>query len=421
MERGKMSAFGFLLMMAFLTVGSQARSSNETVDARVAKALNVFSVVKFPNDVCTATNGFNGTCYTADECSSKSGTSSGSCASGFGVCCTFSLACGSTTGENNTYFDQAAFTTWGGSSSPCKYTICPASGVCRIRLDLTSFVIADPVTKGDTADTGSGMGKCSVESFTVTTPGMTPPPEICGTNTGQHMFLDVNSANCIDVSININTLDTSTSRKWSIHAKQYECGSAIAGPTGCLQYHTGSFGLVATFNFDMSGTTTAILASTTHLASQDYDICFRREEGKCRNCFSPKFATSFGVSSAPSGTIAQAGSGVTCVGSAGYADFVEIPGAQVYAQSSTSSEYTTKSATIGHSRICGRIFSNVDAATADVTICTHAAPFKLHVNTDDGELIANGGTFITSEATVPATTSPTGSDGFYLEYFQETC
>ena len=30
-----------------------------------------------------------GTCYTASECGTKSGTSDGNCAAGFGVCCTF--------------------------------------------------------------------------------------------------------------------------------------------------------------------------------------------------------------------------------------------------------------------------------------------------------------------------------------------
>ena len=334
--------------------------------------MNIFSVIKFPNDVCTGTNGFNGTCYTAEECTSKSGTSSGSCASGFGVCCTFSLSCGVTTSENNTYFEQTAFTTWSGDS-PCKYKICPADGVCRIRLDLTTFVIAQPITRTDTADTGPGIGKCNVESMTVSSPGMTPPPEICGTNSGQHMFIDVNPTNCISVNINLDKLDTTTSRSWSIHAKQYSCGDTLAGPTGCLQYHTGSFGNFASFNWDMAGTTTSILSSTTHLAHQAYDICFRRESSMCRNCFSPKFTASFGVSFSKATSAAQAAAGASCTGLTGFADFVEIPGAQVAPVSSTSSEYTTKTTNMNQ-RICGLIFSNVDAtaapATASMTVCS---------------------------------------------------
>ena len=39
------------------------------------------------NDACSGTNR-NGTCFSAVECAAKGGASSGSCAEGFGVCCT---------------------------------------------------------------------------------------------------------------------------------------------------------------------------------------------------------------------------------------------------------------------------------------------------------------------------------------------
>ena len=331
-------------------------------------ALNVFNVIKFPNDVCTGSNGLNGTCYTSEECAAKGGSSSGACASGFGVCCTFSLSCGASATENNTYFVQDTFTTWSGSSSPCSYKICPLAGVCRIRLDLTAFDITGPIAKTDVSDSDQGVGKCKLESMTVTAPGMKSPPEICGINTGQHMFLDVTDE-CVDINIHVNTLDTTNTRSWSIHAKQFTCGDTMAGPTGCLQYHTGLQGDVATFNWDLSGTTSAIFATTTHLANQDYDICFRREENYCRTCFSPKFAKSFGISIA--GTAVNSASGVACDGSTvGKTDFIEIPGAQVAAMSTTTSEFTTKAATIGWDRMCGVIFNALDTQTAETTVCS---------------------------------------------------
>ena len=330
--------------------------------------MNVFSVIKFPNDACTGSNGYNGTCYTSDECTAKGGQASGACASGFGVCCTFSLGCGTTSTENNTYFEQTTFTTWTGDSSPCTYKICPLANVCRIRLDFTTFEMTAPIAKTDTASTGQGIGKCTLESMLITSPGMKSPPEICGTNTGQHMFLDVTDK-CVDISFHINTLDTTTSRVWSIHAKQYTCGDTLAGPTGCLQYHTGTFGSFATFNWDLAGTTTAALASTTHLANQEYDICFRREENYCRNCYSVKFAKSYGISA---GSVAySSASGTICDGTtAGRLDYIEIPGAQVSTGSTTTSEYTIKSAALGWPRICGVYFNNVAAQTADATICS---------------------------------------------------
>lgn len=42
----------------------------------------------FQNDPCETGGARNGTCYTKDECQTKGGSFSGSCASGFGVCCT---------------------------------------------------------------------------------------------------------------------------------------------------------------------------------------------------------------------------------------------------------------------------------------------------------------------------------------------
>ena len=45
-------------------------------------------MVRFPNSVCAGNNGYNGTCYSAEECSSRGGSSGGSCANGYGVCCT---------------------------------------------------------------------------------------------------------------------------------------------------------------------------------------------------------------------------------------------------------------------------------------------------------------------------------------------
>lgn len=49
--------------------------------------LSLFSVVRFTNSACTGDNSYNGTCYTSTECTKYGGTASGTCASGFGVCC----------------------------------------------------------------------------------------------------------------------------------------------------------------------------------------------------------------------------------------------------------------------------------------------------------------------------------------------
>ena len=111
-----------------------------------------------------------------EECSSRSGTNEGSCASGFGVCCVreyfqrtkceiperhktwffiilVTLSCGESSSENNTYIVQSSTTT--APATPCTYKICPCStDICRIRYDFTTNVLANQVTSS--ADAASG-------------------------------------------------------------------------------------------------------------------------------------------------------------------------------------------------------------------------------------------------------------------------
>merc|ERR1712241_220739 len=123
----------WLLTTLLLTVSvSSTRAEDDQVEEseREGKVIPIFQVVKFPNDVCKGTS-YNGTCYTAEECNSKGGKNDGSCASGFGVCCTFALSCGSS---------STAVT------SPCMYTICKCNtNICRIRFDFTTFILASAV------------------------------------------------------------------------------------------------------------------------------------------------------------------------------------------------------------------------------------------------------------------------------------
>merc|ERR1712242_524538 len=132
--------FGLLLV-----VPSIFGSENDEQE-RDQKLISTFQIVRFPNEVCVGSNSRNGTCYTSAECSDKDGTSSGSCADGFGVCCTFVVTtCGSSSSENLTYWTNPSTLTLG---STCSLTICPISDdICSIRLDLKTFVLTGPSTR----------------------------------------------------------------------------------------------------------------------------------------------------------------------------------------------------------------------------------------------------------------------------------
>merc|ERR1711971_287130 len=273
--------------------------TTETTQTREGKVLPVFQVVKFPNDVCAGATR-NGTCYTSEECSSKGGTSDGPCASGFGVCCIFTLACGGSASENQTYLVQASVTTL---TSPCKYTICPvATNICRIRFDFTTMVLANAVTGSTVAATattasslaGPLLGDCIDDQFSISGGTGRGTPTICGTNTGYHMIVDADPTGntCHTALFNIGGT-TATSRSWNVLVTHYSCGDTdSSGWPGCLQYYTATANNIQNFAFPTTG---AVGAGVTHLSNQHYDICIRRASGFCYICYSPTIATTLAI------------------------------------------------------------------------------------------------------------------------------
>jgi len=395
--------------------------AEEDVNEREGKVLPVFQVVKFPNDICAGATR-NGTCYTAEECSTKGGTSDGSCASGFGVCCMFALACGGSASENQTYLIQSSVTSL---TSPCTYTICPCStNICRIRFDFESFVLAGPVAgtvvDGATISTLSeAIGDCTTDQFSITGGTGGGTPVICGTNTGYHMIVDSapGDTNCHKVNANIGG-STTTSRTWSIRVTQYACGDYdSSGWPGCLQYYTATANTVQ--NFAFPPTATSVTASVTHLSEQHYDICIRRASGMCWICYSPTLQTdatdaviaqvSFGVSVSPTAATAHAGTGTVCV-----TDWLEIPGGDTDAIAVIAIAAATNT-----NRICGRIFAVINANAITISICTRQQPFRIGVNFDNREAAdVNADDMATlSEQNL----FPGGIIGFKLTYFQRSC
>ena len=167
-------------------------------------------MVTFPNSACSASNGYNGTCFTASECEAKGGSASGTCASSFGVCCVFSISCGDTSSANNTYAIISSYST-SSDSDPCTYTFCKSnSDVCKLRIDFDTMVLTSPTTYAKTTTepntwtVGAKLGDCTTDTLTVSNPGGAVPPTICGYNTGQHMWVPA-SDSCNQINIDIDT------------------------------------------------------------------------------------------------------------------------------------------------------------------------------------------------------------------------
>merc|ERR1711992_23013 len=413
----------WLLTTLLLTASvSSTRAEDDEVEEseREGKVIPVFQVVKFPNDVCKGSSR-NGTCYTAEECTSKGGTNDGSCASGFGVCCVFALSCGGSSSENQTYLVQSSTTSL---TSPCTYSICKCStNICRIRFDFTTFVLATAVagTTVAAANTAAGsqignaLGDCLTDQFSITSHGTFGTPVICGSNGGYHMIVDA-SSECAQATFQIGGL-TTTTRKWNIRVTQYACGDYdMSGWPGCLQYYTSTASTIQNFGFPTSATT--VTSGVTHLSSQKYDICIRRASGYCYICYSTwKAGTaviaqgSFGLSISPS-IASQSSINTSCT-----SDYIAIP----YGNSATIAAITAPAteATFANS-YCGRFFSIASGATAGVTVCSRRSPFTVGVNTDSNEVTS------TSIADAKASTRetseyPGGITGFKLIYFQVAC
>jgi len=383
------------------------------------KSISIFNVVKFPNDACQGSGSQNGTCYTAEECSSIGGTNAGSCAEGYGVCCTVSLTCttGSmshSTSQNNTHLILAATTS---PPQQCNYAICPlSSSICRIRLDFEQFTLAGPYvwTSGGQATEGGAMGKCQTDTFSATG-SLGGSPVICGGNQNQHMFVDTDGTKCSTADFAFGGT-TVISRQFNIKVTQFNCADRdIAGPSGCLQFFTNVVGTVSSFNYPIGAAAVLTAAANPatafqHLASQSYSICFRQGAGNCALCFIPAVRAniaagmqSFGLSVSSTAAMSET---ATC-----NTDYLVIPGAMI---SEAAAKAVPKA--IGVQRICGAFFVAADnaAAAAATTVCTGAVPFRIRFETDANEADVQTDGTTADELNL-------GIVGFSLDYWQSAC
>jgi len=398
---------GPLKQLALLAIFATAVYAEEPRD-KAQKAIGIFNIVKFNNDVCDTGNQMNGTCYTAEECTNRNGVASGSCADGYGVCCVITLTCGATTSENCTYMSQDMSATPARDSDDsrsCSYTICPVtSDVRRIRLELTTFDIEGPFTPAldgaagatagtvATTDANTAIGQCRGDQFVAAT-GLGSSPIICGFNAGQHMILDTDGTMCVKAMFTFST-SGNVQRSYRIHNVQFGGNNDMGGPAGCLQYYTGEMGTVNSFNWNGVG-------AGVHLANQDYDVCIRQRADACRICWAPittgnvaiaaSARGSFGVSNGLSADgMPKSGFDASCNGAAGQSnDFVTILGGNAAATNIIDANLAAGEG--GNDVFCGRYFSTVAAGgTTDVTVCSRVTPFRLGVHFDGHEAVGAG-------------------------------
>ena len=351
----------FIFTSSAVDVSISSRN-NLTDSSAAARILNVFNIVTFPNDPCVGTSltGQYGSCLTASECSSLSGVSVGSCASGFGVCCTNYQGCGGTWNLNNSYWrDSKSMTgsTQSDETSPCTFKVCRTdSDIGQIRLDFETFSLAQPNTVYATGEGAQGLGEsrtqCQEAQFRANSKNSNPAPVLCGENSGYHMYLEaMDTCNTLTMSwlptINIPT--------WSIKISQHSKTAWYRAPPHCTQYFTGSTGYLKSFNYD----------SSYHLANQNYQICIRTERGMCTIYYSAVSSTSFRIS----GTISGTGHTEEYYCSE---DYIAIP-------FGTNPAMPTGPSATKVNRYCGALLTYSVAGTTEGTINTSVTPFRCSV------------------------------------------
>jgi len=243
-----------------------------------------------------------------------------------------------------------------------------------MRLDFDIFVLEHP---SDALETSGGS--CP-DTLKLTTSNGDNSPSICGTNTGQHMYMNVgpDSGAYLTIAITPSTTTTSTTRTWEIKVSQYLCKDRDLPPAGCLQWFVGHAGRWKTYNFDASST-----SNQQHIASQRYDVCIRPEEGACCIAYIPcaDETASWSLDQDGSSTAAETGSDCT-------ADYLGITGA--------TNECVRRPGASLTSRICGdfwtadtqaSVVSSTYATSTTVSavqtrVCDCSPPFVIEVNTD---------------------------------------
>merc|ERR1712050_242974 len=358
----------------------------------MGRLFSLFNVVEFKNDPCLSTDSIsgskdrNGTCLTNTECNDRGGSVNGNCASGFGVCCVFILQGGSgDVSQNCTYLQNEGFPDPLTGTDTVTYTVNKCSNdVCDLRLDFETFTTRGP---GDTLEVTGGV--CP-DTFVVTTNTQQTIPTVCGTNSGQHMYVNIGNQESDTATLTFTFTGTSAIRRYDIKVTQVKCNSEYNSPDTCLQYHVGQTGTIKTFNFDAT-------TEETHLASQSYSVCIRPEEGFC--CI--EYSACRGVTGSFTPTT-NVGPAAAQVDSQCSEDYIVIDGGMAVCSRLPGAVNT---------RFCGGFLNNIASQTANAAVCDCQPPFVVGITFDAG---ADAGAADNSAYTF-------ASRGVCLEYRQVTC
>jgi len=342
---------------------------------KASRAFSLFNVVKFKNSACQAASDaeLQGVCFTSEECSDNAGSADGNCAASFGVCCVLKVTtCAGTVTQNCSFIENAEYPAGKATAEDCAYTITRCSSeICQIRIDMVNFKLSQPAEA-----TGLCTDKLVIVAGAGTGTRITPPT-ICGTNTGEHMYIDSGTAaTAATLTFTTATANTGT---WRVKVSQIACSSENKAPAGCLQYYTGVTGTIKSFNW-VDGSGACASTGGCMIQTQDYVACARKENGMCSIQYSPTQLTiaankAFEIGSTIATSIVDTNNCAT-IGSG----FVEIPNVRL----STASDAVDKAGGV----FCGNtlaIPNTILAISQSSGVVSDASRFWIRVVADQGE------------------------------------
>jgi len=424
MKKMDLNLFKIFFILYFV---DQSIAKNQT-EQRNGKVYSLFSVVQFPNQVCSTTSGTysNGTCITSSECTSRGGTTQGSCAAGFGVCCIFTYsATGSVISQNVSYIVNPNYpSNYAPTSTPntVTYEIEKSScDVCRIRLDYEVFQLTTPVTGNGVAGAAVN-GRCNTDFMTIKTTAHTVStdttgnignyPYMCGKNPGQHAYIDM-SCTCTDKATLSFSLGDTTDNQWKIKVTQLSCSDPdVSNTEGCQQYFTGLTGTFSSYGFD----------SSQMIIGQNYAYCIRPAAGYCCIEYTPVTWSVFAGSIL--GDIACTDPGSTnefsCAGAANCnMNFIVVPGVQS-PQTCKADGTECHGLVNGRDRYCGSVLTPTGSSPTKTSspIITCDKPFRMFFQTGVLTPGNTGGTAAQSSGVHTAAIAPVNVQGFQFTYRQ---
>ncbi|KAK9503036.1 hypothetical protein O3M35_011689 [Rhynocoris fuscipes] len=231
------------------------RTTSSPMD--ITTLLNLFTIIKFSNDECAS----GGRCYHQSECKSMGGTASAPCANGYGVCCQFDVECGGTGPMDGEIF------VGGNMAGVCTMTVEKKECAKQMRFDFLDLEMEDPVE-----------GACVSERLLITGQNTNSVvPVICGFNTGQHMYVDVDESKG-PVMLTVISPEKKT---FKIRIKQICDGDSLEAPRNCLQYYSNPSGAIQSFNYRRE-----VARTSSYMNNLNYAICIRKAPGMCSIVYS---------------------------------------------------------------------------------------------------------------------------------------